>query len=178
MADLKQAQRWDGKAIGTAGVDVEVYELHPAYKIRPTPEKKGETGYLRMIEVFPTQSSLYGFICRWDENPEVLDVDMAEPVGDSLQRIDWQHGYSGHHPKRSPEDGRKFKVHITMADASGDQSTVFHGVVKFGIVHGVRITDFIGAADLPSDATVSRGETQAGCAPGFGEHQIRETPYS
>ena len=88
------------------------------------------TGLLTIGELKPQDETLPGFLFRWDEKADSLDVDINNTT-DGIERKfkAGKEGYDGHHTKRVPyEKNKTFEVDIKIPDFQ-----VFKGNISFGL---------------------------------------------
>jgi hypothetical protein len=130
--DPRQVATKDGKAFGTNLVTVEEgYVVHSDYELALLSFADiGETGLLKVFEVTPNGTGKPGFVGRWDEKKNRLDVDITG-VTEEVTRLfqKGRQGYLGHHPDPLPGPERRFPVVLRVPDAG----MVFSGVLSFGL---------------------------------------------
>lgn len=128
----------DGKVFKTNEVKVKQDYIDARYELFLYPKNViTPTGLLTVGELKPKYKSLPGFLFRWDEKAESLDVDIknvSEEVEKEFKR--GIRGYKGHHTKRvSDEKNRTFEVGIKIP-----RITVFEGKISFGLHRELEVT--------------------------------------
>ncbi len=121
----------DGKAFKTTEVNVKQDYIDAGYELFRYPKNEiTPTGLLTVGELKPKDKTLPGFLFRWDEKAERLDVDIKN-VSEDIKK-DFKRGirgYDGHHTKRVPDEkNRIFEVGIKIP-----KITVFEGKISFGL---------------------------------------------
>lgn len=145
MADPSRS-RQSGEAYQTGLVEVLPGSvLDPAYQLELLSRWEiTPTSWLKVFTLTPRDptSGLPGFIGRWDERADTLDVDITN-VDDDVK--EWfrqgRRDYAGHHPARTKPRG--FDVDLRIPGTE-----VFRGVVSFGLSR---------ALTLPMTFAVRRG---------------------
>lgn len=94
----------------------EIEFLHEDYSINSGKRNMTETGYMVVFEL-DSRSTSPRFIGRWDQNEELLDVDILgvdkKAVSDFRAG---KNGYYGHHPLRISESPRLFQIEINIPE--------------------------------------------------------------
>lgn len=131
------------KVAGTTNVDVISTEyLNPDYEIEVLPNKlTTSSGLLEVARLDPVKPGLPKFVFRWDENADVLDVDIYK---DGKYRNDlWnENEYKGHHTQRISNGGKIFE-----ADISSFDQPIFKGEIDIGLFIQLTIKDSVNLTD-------------------------------
>lgn len=92
--------------------------LHPDYTLHaPNESRIGDNGLLVIFELVPIDEKLPRFRARWDQNKEVVDIDIlnvGRAIFDDFRGE--RNGYSGHHPSRISTDERRFEIKIAIPE--------------------------------------------------------------
>lgn len=107
------------------------------------------TGLTKLFELVPDAMSLPGFVGRWDDRDNSIDVD-PEPR-DYIDRDLWQGekgGYRGHHAATLSADPRSYQIDIATPNGP-----VFRARASLNLESGVR-TDYTIQTGFGCDAEV------------------------
>lgn len=117
------------KIAGTTEVKViKIDYLDCDYEIKEFPNNPAtNTGFVKIVQLFPKNLYLPTFIFRWDEKEEELDVDIYEnrKINNKLWTLN---GYRGHHTKSIDGEGRVFETNISIPGKE-----IFKGRINLGL---------------------------------------------
>ncbi len=89
---------------------------HPDYSLHTSDVSAiSDNGLLIIFDLIPVNEQLPRFRGRWDQNKEVMDIDILNV--DEVTYNDFRserNGYSGHHPPRASVEERRFEINITI----------------------------------------------------------------
>ena len=135
--DQKKFENKTKRIAGATKVDiVSVEHLNPEYEIEVLSDQRTTpTGLLEIVRLNPTKPGLPRFIFRWDENADVLDVDIYK---DEKYRNDlWNKNvYNGHHTRRISNEAKIFESDIKRFDSS-----IFKGKIDVGLFIKITIKE-------------------------------------
>jgi len=116
-------------------IDIEEQYRNPEYELFVEKESTiAQNGLLQVFTLKSKDQSLPRFVGRWDQNKEVIDIDMYDR-GRTKPSLDFKKGtpgYSGHHPKRISKDIRTFQVSVEIPNV-----VIYTGLITFNINWGV-----------------------------------------
>ena len=135
----------DGRAFefNEAKVDSRSY-MSKDYELLCYPHNKIEgTGRLEVGALKPQKKGLPGFVMRWDEKEEAVDIEISG-VSDNARRNfrREENGYKGHHTKRVSGDSRIFEV-----DVATPKEVVFQGRIVVLLVRKKALRDSLSLTD-------------------------------
>ena len=128
----------NGKAFKTNEVKVKQDYINANYKLILSPRTEiTPTGLLTVGELKPKGKTLPGFLFRWDEKAESLDIDVKNVSGKIKKKFERGFGgYNGHHTKRALDDkNRIFAISIKIPGMA-----VFEGEISFGLHRELEVT--------------------------------------
>jgi len=135
--DQEKFENKTKRIAGTTKVDIiSVEHLNPEYEIEVLSDQRtAPTGLLEIVRLNPTKPDLPRFIFRWDENADILDVDIYK---DEKYRNDlWnKNGYNGHHTWRISNGAKIFEADIRKFD-----SPIFKGKIDVGLFIKITIKE-------------------------------------
>lgn len=121
----------NGKAFKTNKVEVKQDYIDARYELFRYPRNEiTPAGLLTVGELKPKDETLPGFLFRWDEKAESLDIDIKN-ISEGIKKKFTREieGYDGHHTKRVPDEkNRTFEVGIKIPEMP-----VFKGEISFGL---------------------------------------------
>ena len=114
--------------------------LHSDYTLHaPDVSKISDNGLLDIFELIPTDNGLPRFRARWDQNKELVDIDILNVDRTAFDDFRGErNGYSGHHPLRISTDERRFEVKVAIPNKDICSGWIVlninwgHGVISFG----------------------------------------------
>lgn len=119
-------------------IEIEPKFIDPRYSLKSSSVRvTGKTGLTQLFEIIPHSGTLPGFVGRWDDKDQLIDVD-PEPR-DCIDRDAWQGekgGYRGHHTTKLSDDPRIYYINLVTPNGS-----VFRARAQLNIEIGVRIAD-------------------------------------
>jgi len=113
-------------------IKIETEFIDPEYVVNANQQELiGTTGLLKIFELESINNGKPCFRGRWDENPNVMDIDIYNT--DDTTRLAFlgrEEGYEGHRPDLIDKNNRTFKVSISILGEA-----VYKGLVSFGVNH-------------------------------------------
>jgi hypothetical protein len=103
-----------------------------------------ETGLLVVAELKPKNArhGLPGFLFRWDEKADHLNVDPIGVIGDQMEEFkSGKPGYAGHRPVRSSSESRSFCITIRW-----NNRTLYEGDITIPLKFETSIKERIGVS--------------------------------
>jgi hypothetical protein len=126
------------KADAARNIDLVTEYIDPGYTAEVCLEKSTtSSGWLVLFRITPNNVSLPGFVGRWEDSTQAVDVD-PDPVH-SIHRDHWKgetNGYRGHHTERVSVDPRVYQI-----DLQTPAGPVFKGKLRLNIDIGVCMKD-------------------------------------
>jgi len=141
--DPNKFLRKEKKVAGTTKVKVvKIDYIDRNYKIKVlSNHPTTKTGLVEVIQLFSENPHLLRFIFRWDEKNEELDIDIYR--NESICNELWsEKRYKGHHTQRVIDNGRIFKINISVPD-----KRIFKGKVNVGLFIKLSLKDSIKSTD-------------------------------
>jgi len=125
-------------------IQLNIRHLDPSYRVEISPVSPAtKTGLIALFKVVPNTLTLPGFIARWDDRQQTIDVD-PDPL-DCIERDDWRnecHGYSGHHSDCVSKNPRVYQIDLEIPARQ-----VLHASGTLNLNIGARVGDAIEMAD-------------------------------
>lgn len=117
-------------------INIEEQYKDPAFEVDSFPESERQpTGLLPIFSLNSKEESL-SFVCRWDQNPEEVDIDMYLDGKIVAEFKSKNNGYEGHHTTRVSQDTRKFKIDVQVPGR-----VIYQGYVTLNISHTIEINN-------------------------------------
>jgi hypothetical protein len=121
---------------GAHNIEVEPEFINPHYTLKSSSVSlTTKTGLTQLFELVPDSKALPGFVGRWDDKDQLIDVD-PEPR-DCINRETWRgeiSGYRGHHAATLSADPRVYYI-----DIATPHGPVFRARVRLNTAIGVRV---------------------------------------
>lgn len=117
-------------------INVEEEYRDGAFEIEAFPESQRKPNGLLPVFSLRSSENAQEFVCRWDQNPEVIDIDMYENGKIVAEFKSEKNGYVGHHTVRVSQDPRRFRVDIQIPG-----QVIFQGYATLNISHTIEISN-------------------------------------
>ncbi len=117
-------------------INLEVEYRDDLFEINAFPESDRKPNGLLPVLTLTSPSENLEFVCRWDQNPEVVDIDMYEDDKTVIEFKLKKDGYVGHHTSVVSRDPRKFHIDIQIPNR-----VIFQGYLTLNISHTIEINN-------------------------------------
>jgi hypothetical protein len=123
---------------GVHNVSLELKFLDAGYRLeyceRSSTTSSGHTAIFRLV---PTDPPVAGFVSRWDNREQTIDVDPEPP--NCIDRDDWRderNGYRGHHSRKVNDNPRIYEINLHTP-----AGPVLHATIRLNIDVGMQFGD-------------------------------------
>ncbi len=117
-------------------INLEVECCDDFFEINAFPESHRKPNGLLPVLTLISPSENLEFVCRWDQNPEVVDIDMYKDGEMVTEFKSNKGGYVGHHTSVVSIDPRKFRIDIQMPGR-----VIFQGYLTLNTSHTIEINN-------------------------------------
>ncbi|MBL8029774.1 MAG: hypothetical protein JNN11_00825 [Candidatus Doudnabacteria bacterium] len=141
--NLEKLRSKKAVADGIYNLEVKCEYIHPQYLFEYKNNNEiFRNGLLSIFYLKPKVNNLYSFIGRWDNNKQVLDIDILEANGRDLFKSE-KDGYKGHHPKRLDKDKRTYEIEICYPVVG----LIYKGLISFNVNFGKQLNESFNIQD-------------------------------
>jgi len=117
-------------------INLEVEYIDDLFETSAFPESHRKPNGLLPVLTLTSPGENLEFVCRWDQNPEVVDIDMYEDGKIVIEFKSKEDGYVGHHTSVVSRDPRKFRIDIQIP-----KRVIFQGYLTLNISHTIEINN-------------------------------------